>query len=274
MEITGNALIVGGASGIGMACALMLAKDGAAGIMIADLDLAAARAVAAKCQQVATNPTFRAEATHVDVTDEGSVKAAAASMASILGRIDYCVHCAGIAQPRDVQVADSDLSELRRQLEVNTTGTFLVIREVATIMKAQELQQLSSSLGDCRGATRGAIVVLGSAASYVATPGMGMYTASKHAIMGLVKSAAIDHIQHGIRVNAVCPSWVNTPMLQKVTAVSPELEELIRNLVPISRIANAEEVADVVVFLCSPRSSYMVGCGVIVDGGTTLTGRV
>jgi NAD(P)-dependent dehydrogenase (short-subunit alcohol dehydrogenase family) len=79
-----------------MACALTLAKDGAAGISIADLNLAAARAVAAKCQQVATNPKFRTEATHVDVTDEGSVKAAAASIASILGRIDYCVHCAGV----------------------------------------------------------------------------------------------------------------------------------------------------------------------------------
>jgi NAD(P)-dependent dehydrogenase (short-subunit alcohol dehydrogenase family) len=81
------------------------------------------------------------------------------------------------------------MSELRRQLEVNTTGTFLVIREVATVMKAQELLQLSSPLGDYRGATRGAIVVLGSASSYVATPGMGMYTASKHAIMDLVKNA-------------------------------------------------------------------------------------
>ncbi|KAJ0418286.1 hypothetical protein BJY00DRAFT_288263 [Aspergillus carlsbadensis] len=274
MEITGNALIVGGASGIGMACALTLARDGAAGIMIADLDLAAARAVASKCEQIAKSPTFRAEATHVDVTDEGSVKAAAASMASILGRIDYCIHCAGIAQPDHAHVADSDLSELRRELEVNTAGTFLVLREVATIMKAQELQEIPSLLGDARGATRGVIVVLGSASSYVATPGRGMYTTSKHAVMGLVKSAAIDHIQDGIRVNAVCPSWVNTPMLQQATGANPELEELIRTLVPISRIASAEEVADVVAFLCSPRSSYMVGCGVIVDGGTTLTGRV
>jgi NAD(P)-dependent dehydrogenase (short-subunit alcohol dehydrogenase family) len=80
-----------------MACALTLAKDGAAGVFIADPDLAAARAVAIKCQQVVTNPKFRAEATHVDVTDEGSVKAAAASMASNLGRIDYCVHCAGVS---------------------------------------------------------------------------------------------------------------------------------------------------------------------------------
>ncbi|KAL4938553.1 hypothetical protein BDV06DRAFT_215007 [Aspergillus oleicola] len=274
MHITGNALIVGGGSGIGRACALTLAKDGATGILVADIDIAAAAKTAEKCRGVATNPDFRVEAAYVDITDEQSVRDAAALMVKNFGRMDHCVNCAGIPQSNFTEIADSNIADFRRMLDINTIGTFLVIREASAVMRAQEPQRLISSLGDDRGTGRGAIVVLGSAASYVATAGIAQYTTAKHAVVGLVKNAAIDNTPHGIRVNCVCPSWVNTPMVQTAVADSPALSQLISKMVPMTRIANPEEVADAVSFLCSHRSSYMTGCGLVVDGGTTLTCHV
>ncbi|KAL4750024.1 hypothetical protein BDW72DRAFT_204249 [Aspergillus terricola var. indicus] len=274
MSITGYAFIVGGGIGIGRACALALANDGAAGLLIADIDTAAAKKTATQCQEVATNQQFRVETTHVDITDETSVKTAATMATTVFGRIDYSVNCAGIGPNSHTEIADSDLSAYQRMLDVNVTGTFLVIREISAIMRSQEPRRLLSPLGDHRGSTRGAIVVLGSAASHVATPRVAPYTAAKHAVIGMVKTAAIDNIPHGIRVNAVCPSFVNTPGVQAALGADQELEEVITKMHPMGRIANAEEVADAVCFLCSDRSSYITGCGLFVDGGSTLNCHV
>jgi NAD(P)-dependent dehydrogenase (short-subunit alcohol dehydrogenase family) len=160
-------------------------------------------------------------------------------------------------------------------------------------MRMQELRPLSNA---SRGSIRGAIVNLGSATSLVASPGVLPYTASKHAALGLTKNSgkshsnfnqntqrcimhkltsliisALDNASYGIRVNCVCPSWTDTPMVRRAIEGVEGLAEFINKAVPLGRIAVPEEVADVVVFLCSPRSSYMTGCALIVDGGTTLT---
>ncbi|KAL4995503.1 hypothetical protein BDV10DRAFT_196666 [Aspergillus recurvatus] len=274
MHITGYAFIVGGGIGIGRACALTLAKDGVAGILIADIDTTAAAETASRCRNVATNADFRVQTTLVDITDEKSVKAAAALMISTFGRMDYCVNCAGISPGIHAGIADSDTAAFRRMLDVNVSGTFLVVREASARMRVQEPRRLLSVLGDDRGSTRGSIVVLGSAASYVATPGIAPYTAAKHAVIGMVKTAAIDNIPTGIRVNAVCPSFVNTPAVRTALESDLKLEEVITKMHPMGRITNAEEVADAVGFLCSDRSSYMTGSGLVVDGGSTLTCHV
>jgi hypothetical protein len=140
-------------------------------------------------------------------------------------------------------------------------------------------------------------VNLGSAMSLVASAGVLPYTASKHAALGLTKNSgkshstthltrdtvsvivhrlmrrisALDNATYGIRVNCVCPSWTDTPMVRRAIEGVEGLEQFIEGAVPLGRMAVTEEVADVVVFLCSPRSSYMTGCALIVDGGTTLT---
>ncbi|KAI1474621.1 hypothetical protein K445DRAFT_305036 [Daldinia sp. EC12] len=292
MDISGRALVVGGGSGIGRACALLFAKEGAAGVMVADIAIDAAADVVAECKAVATNSQFQAEAIQVDITEEDSVRGLMAQMIHVFKRMDYCVNCAGIGVQEAVDIAGMSLTEFQRFLDVNTVGMFLVTREASIAMRAQEPQVVSQS-SPGRGTTRGAIVNLGSGSSMIATPGVLPYTTSKHAALGLSKNSgelrhtydpsrytcraymrgfpALDNASHGIRVNCVCPSWTDTPMVRAAMNGVEGLEKFIEAAVPIGRIALPEEVADTVIFLCSPRSSYVTGCGFLVDGGTTLT---
>ncbi|KAG8158590.1 hypothetical protein KVR01_011712 [Diaporthe batatas] len=280
MEVSGYALIVGGGSGIGRACVMAFAIQGASGIMVADLDQAAAKAVTDEAMRVAENPSLRIHSRGIDVRSEASVEQAFQDMASLFGRVDYCVNCAGIGVEKAAAVAEADVSEFARFLEVNVTGTFLVTRAASAVMAAQEpLPQLQrrgpgkEAVGG-RSAFRGAIVNMASASSYVSTPGMVQYTTSKHAVLGLSKNAALDNAAHGIRVNCICASWVRTPMVQKAIDNVSGLDKMIEAAVPMGRMALSEEIADSVIFLCSPLSSFITGCGLIVDGGTTLTSKV
>lgn len=166
------------------------------------------------------------------------------------------------------EIADADVEEFKNMLDVNVTGTFLVTRAVSAAMKLQEAQPTG---GPGRGTSRGTIVNIGSASSFVATPGMVQYTAAKHAVVGITKNAALDNAKNAVRVNSVCPSWVDTPMIRKAMEHVEGLGHMIESSVPLGRIALADEVADAVVFLSSPLSSYMTGCNMILDGGTTLT---
>ncbi|OQE43440.1 hypothetical protein PENCOP_c003G06119 [Penicillium coprophilum] len=270
MDITGYALVVGGGSGIGKACALLLAKEGAAGVVVADLAGEAAEEVVADCKVVATHDKFCAKAIQVDITQEDSVKNAVSRVVQLFGRVDYCVNCAGIGVQQGTDIVDMSLTDFQRFLDINTVGMFLVTREVSTAMRAQDPVTVSH-LSINRGTTRGSIVNLGSASSLVAAPGVLPYTASKHAALGLSKNAALDNAGHGIRVNCLCPSWVDTPMVQRALQGVQGLAEFIQAAVPMGRIATPEEVADAVIFLCSPRSSYITGSSLLVDGGTTLT---
>ncbi|MCJ1391939.1 hypothetical protein MMC18_004806 [Xylographa bjoerkii] len=267
MDIGGNALVIGGGSGIGRACAVLLAKEGASGVVVADLAIEAARITIAECRTVAVNPEFQAKAVLVDVAQEDSVRDLFSETVSSFGRVDYCVNCAGIGAQKATDIASLSLAEFQRFLDINTTGMFLVTREASIVMRAQEMRPSTPG----RGTTRGAIVNLGSAASLVASAGVLPYTASKHAALGLTKNSALDNAAFGIRVNCVCPSWTDTPMIRRAMEGVEGLAKFIEGAVPIGRIAVPEEVADVVVFLCNTRSSYMTGCALIVDGGTTLT---
>jgi len=273
MNIDGYALIIGGGSGIGKVCALAFAKEGAAGVIVADIDLDAAQQVAAASETQATNAKFMAKAVHTDVTQEESVKLVTTQMQQWFGRIDYCVNCAGIGVQLANEVAQADVPEFDRFLDVNVKGTLLVMRYVSAAMKLQEPRPVDEGLA-ARGTTRGAIVTLGSAQSFASAPGMIQYTTSKFAVLGLSKNAALDNATHGIRVNCLCPSWVDTPMVQKAVDNVEGLKQFIEAAVPLGRMARPEEIADCALFLCSPRSSYVTGCGFIVDGGTTLTVHV
>ncbi|KAI1125553.1 hypothetical protein F5Y10DRAFT_279398 [Nemania abortiva] len=264
MDISGYAFIAGGGSGIGRACARGLARDGAAGMLVADLNIEAAKAVAAECKAAASSPSFVIEIVHLDVSQEASVQHAVDYMLQLFGRIDYCVNCAGVGVEAPREIASADYLEFGRFLKVHVDGTFLLTRSMSAAMKSQE-PKLIGSKDSGRGSSRGSIVILGSGSSFVATPSMVQYTTAKHAVLGLTKNAALDNAAHGIRVNCVCPSWADTPMIQRAKNGGVDIDSFVNAMVPLGRIATAEEVADTVIFLCSPRSSYITGCGLIVD---------
>ncbi|KAK1243336.1 hypothetical protein MKX07_003964 [Trichoderma sp. CBMAI-0711] len=249
MNITGNAFIVGGGSGIGRACALGLAKDGAVGILIADLNVEAASRVAAECRAVATAAAdFRAEACQIDVSQEVSVVNATGYMVKTFKRIDYCINCAGIGVQSARPISEADFVEFSRFLHIHVEGTFLLIRSVSIAMQSQELKPVDPE-SPGRGGTRGSIVTLGSGNSFAAAPNLVQYTAAKHAVLGVTKTAALDNAGLGIRVNCVCPTWVETPMIQDARDGGVDIDGWVKRMVPLGRIATAEEVADAVIFL-------------------------
>ncbi|KAI1081302.1 3-alpha--hydroxysteroid dehydrogenase [Whalleya microplaca] len=168
------------------------------------------------------------------------------------------------------ETSDADVAEFIRLQNVNVTGTFFVVRAVLAIMKTQELRPNYSESPE-RGTTRGAVVTMGSVLSLGATPYLMQYTTSKHAVLGFTKSAAIDSVKHGIRVNCVCPTWVESGMTRQVRQDIPGSDAMMVPSVPMGRLGAPEEVADAIVFLCSPRSSFVTGCPFIIDGGASIS---
>ncbi|KAF9245118.1 hypothetical protein DTO027I6_9185 [Penicillium roqueforti] len=270
MSINGFALVTGSGSGIGRACALAFASEGAAGVVFADLNRESAEKAAEESKKLATHPAYRALVLTLDVTNEEQVESVVAETKQAFGRIDYMVNSAGIGVQVAAEIAEASLPEFNRFLDVNVKGTFLLTKVMSRAMKEQQLKPVSSKNPD-RGSTRGVILNMASCSSFVATPLLTQYTTSKHAVLGLTRNAALDNAQYNIRVNCLCPSWVDTPMVDRAVQGNPELKALIAKAVPMGRIAHVDEITDLILFLCSPKASYVTGSSWIVDGGTTLT---
>ncbi|CAK4032111.1 short-chain dehydrogenase reductase sdr [Lecanosticta acicola] len=270
LSIDGVAVVTGAGSGIGKECALAYAAEGARGVVVVDLNAEAATKTALQCDSIATNPNYKSHAVACDVANPSSVELMVASAVDQFSRIDYCVNSAGVGVQKHLPVSDAEAEEMDRFWKVNVMGTFNILQAVSKVMKKQDTV-ITASRGRVRDVGKGVFVNLGSANSYMATPDIVQYTTSKHAIIGLTKSAALDLAKEGIRVNAICPGWVATPMVQAAMEDNDRLEPMINSAVPMSRIAQPEEIADVVLFMTSPRSSYVTGSAWIVDGGTTLT---
>ncbi|RWQ91365.1 hypothetical protein C8Q69DRAFT_510997 [Paecilomyces variotii] len=273
MNIDGYALVTGAGSGIGKACALAFAKEGAAGVVFVDLNLRFAEEAAAESRELATHPKYKALALSADVTSETQVDSTVAATIQEFGQINYAVNSAGIGVQDPAEIADASVSEFARFLNVNVMGTFLVTRAVSKVMKDQN-PTLVNEQNPERGSWRGVIINLASCASFVATPLLTQYTTSKHAVLGLTRNAALDNARYGIRVNCISPSWVGTPMVDRAIEGIPDLERLMADAVPMGRIAHVDEIADIILFLSSPKASYVTGSNWIVDGGTTLTAHV
>jgi len=267
----GVALITGAASGLGEEIGFAFAEAGASGIVFADLNENGAASNAEKSKKYAINSQYKALSIKVDVTDLVSVQKMVDFAVETFGRIDYSINCAGISPPF-VPTSDIDIEAFDRTLNVNLKGVMLCVRAVTKAMLGQEPQLYTGRHGE-RTLGRGSIVNLGSITSHMAGPSMMAYTASKHAVLGLTKVAALDNVLHHIRVNAVCPWWTHTPMLHRSVEELPEIEKVAAST-PVGRAAFPEEVANVVVFLCSPSASYINGTGLAVDAGTTLMLRI
>ena len=240
-ELQGKVILVtGGASGIGEAVVAAAAQAGAL-VAVVDLDLAAATAVAARHDG--------ARAYQVDISDIAAMEAVCAKIVADFGKLDGAVNNAGIVgQPGPL--AEGSLANWDKVIAVNLTGVW-------GGMKAQIPYMLANG--------GGSIVNMASMAGVLGEEGMAPYVASKHGVVGLTKVAALEYGKAGIRCNAVCPSYIRTPLA--LGGIPPEQWAAIDAMHPIGRTVTAEEVANTTVFLLSDKSGGMTGSTHLLDGG-------
>ncbi|OTA98518.1 hypothetical protein M426DRAFT_69642, partial [Hypoxylon sp. CI-4A] len=205
----------------------------------------------------------------VDVRDEVSVDSLVTQVAKIHGRIDVFINTAGFGAANQTSIRDMSLDDWHSLDDVHNIGCFLLTRAALRVMDKQDAV-LPSTAND-RPPSRGAIVMLTSLASEGVFLGVGNYTAAKHAVKGMVQTAAIENASRGIRVNAVAPSYVSGPMMDQFLEASPEVKKKMLGDLPMGRLIMPSEVADVVAFLASPASSYVNGHTLVVDGGASLS---
>ena len=242
------AIVTGGASGIGRATALAFAREGAR-VLVQD------RAEAGAQETVGLINAAGGQAVSIggDVTSEADVAAMVHKALAGFGRIDCAFNNAGIAPtavgPAPQRTHELSLESWNRLIDINLTGVFLCIKHQVPAMLAQG---------------GGAIVNTASVAGLVGLPTAPAYVASKHGVIGLTKTAAMEYARDGIRVNAVCPGYVLTPMTQDGAARRGE--ELL-DKVPMHRLGRPEEIAEAVVWMCSDRASFVTGSFYTVDGG-------
>ncbi|MCJ1390657.1 hypothetical protein MMC18_003518 [Xylographa bjoerkii] len=272
IDLDGVALVVGAGGGLGQECAYSLAQAGAKVIVFADINEEAAQAAAEISKKHASNPEYRPLVYKVDVTDADSVQNMMAFTSKECGRVDYAVNSAGIENLSYAPMADSSVEDYDKVMDVNAKGTMLCVRAQLKAMLSQHSRSYTSRTGE-RDIGRGAIVNIASAMAHAAVPGRMAYTTSKHAVLGITKAAAIEYAAQGIHVNAVCPTWVWTKLVQDEVKKDPTALRMVEAVVPLKRMAEAEEVADVVAFLCSPSASYINGTSLMIDAGATLTYR-
>jgi NAD(P)-dependent dehydrogenase (short-subunit alcohol dehydrogenase family) len=257
MDFKGKvALITGAGNGIGRATAVGFARDGAR-VVVVDRDTAGGEGTVGIIRQQGGEALFVA----ADVTRSADVQAYVKAALDTYGTIDCFHNNAGI-EGNVAPTAEYDEAMFDTVMGVNVKGVFLGLRHVLPVMLKQK---------------RGAIVNTASVAGLVASPGMPAYVASKHAVIGLTKTAAGEVARSGVRVNAVCPGPIDTRMIHSLESMlSPNdpgsIGERYQSNIPIGRYGTAEEVANVVLFLCSDLAGNITGAQYVVDGGRTATG--
>ena len=246
-----SALVTGGASGIGRATALAFAREGAR-VAVADIREEAAQSTVAEIEAMGG----QALAIACDVTDDDAVKAMIAATVDAFGSLDCAFNNAGIA-PYQVnagwqKIADVAPEAWRRLIDVNLTGVWLCLRHEVAQMRAQ--------------GSGGVIINTASILGLVGSATSSAYVAAKHGVVGLTKTAAADHAEDNIRVNAVCPGYIETQMTEETMR---RRGGRILARVPMARMGKAGEIAEAVVWLCSPKASFVTGVSWAVDGGYT-----
>jgi NAD(P)-dependent dehydrogenase (short-subunit alcohol dehydrogenase family) len=254
MESTWNfngkvALITGAASGMGLATAMAFAELGAS-VVMADVRLDLLNAEAEKL--LAAN--HKVIAVKCDVSDDAQVEQMVERTVSEFGRLDAAFNNAGV-MARIVPTADSTREEWERVIGINLRGVWSCMK--------YELRQMERQ-------GSGAIVNNASVGALTGNPGIGSYIASKHGVIGLTRTAALEYIKQGIRVNAVNPGLIDTKVGRDVVSGNEEAYADIAKSVPIGRAGRPEEIASAVLWLCSSGASYVVGQALTVDGGMTV----
>jgi NAD(P)-dependent dehydrogenase (short-subunit alcohol dehydrogenase family) len=241
-------VVTGGASGIGRATAVAFARQGAS-VMIGDTDGEEAERTVVSIR----NNGGEARHVRVDVTKSVEVQHMITSAVDQYGGLDYAFNNAGFVGS-SAGIVETSEEDWHKVMATNLTGVWLCMKyEIPEMLK--------------RGG--GAIVNNGSAVGLVGVAGTVSNVASKHGVSGLTKSAALQFATQGIRVNAVAPGLVHTPLIDRILASRPDAKAAMLSVVPLGRWCEPEEVADVVVFLCSDRASHVTGHVMPIDGGWT-----
>ncbi|KAL4887205.1 oxidoreductase [Aspergillus karnatakaensis] len=252
VRLAGGVSLRTGASGIGKQTALAFAEAAVDGILLADQN-EVTQATIDECIKLAKNPNFRVVQVQTDVTDEANVANMVETAVKESGRVNYCVHVAGMGGISGARTEHLNVEVFDITLAVNARGIMLVLRAVSAAMdKQQPLEHQSHRHRNSkRSLGRGSIVVIAS-------------------INATISAQAIDNVKHHIRLNTLYPSWTDTAMMQASLKRFPPLAKMIENVTPFRRAAMPEEVADVAVLLCSPAASYVNGASLLVDAGMTL----
>lgn len=245
------ALVTGAGSGIGLAGAALMAREGAH-VVILDRDEAAGIAAA----QLIRAQGHRAESHAIDVTDDGAISRTIDDVLARLGHIDILHNHAGAQVPGDLESVDP--AGFDRSWSLNVRAHFMAARIVVPSMKA---------------ARRGVILNTSSSSGVLYDREMIAYTTTKHAVIAMTRQMAGDYARFGIRVNALCPGWVDTPFNAPFIdqmGGRDAIETYMREKVPLGRWGTVDEIAEGILFLVSDRSSYMTGQALVLDGGETI----
>jgi len=239
-------VITGGASGIGQAAGLALAHAGAR-VVLADVDCGGSGATVGAIRSAGG----MAECIETDVGDAASVERLFARAIDLMDGIDCAVNCAGIECPT-LHMARVSEQDFDRVMRVNVKGIWLCMQ-----------RELDAMIGT----GRGSIVNVASVAGLIGARMAAAYAASKHAVIGLTRSAALEYADSGIRINAVCPGPVNTPMLERWSLGNQKIKQRMTAMIPMGRAGEPEEVASAIAWLCGDGSSFVTGQTLVMDGG-------
>ena len=242
------ALVTGAANGIGRATAVAFAAEGLK-VVVADLDVAGGEGTVALIREAGGEALF----VRCNVTLEADVQQLMHQVLHSYGRLDYAFNNAGI-EIEQGKLADGTLDEFDAIMGVNVKGVWLCMKYQLPLLLAQG---------------GGAIVNTASVAGLGAAPKMSIYAASKHAVIGLTKSAAIEYAKKKIRVNAVCPAVIDTDMFRRAYEADPRKAEFAAAMHPVGRIGTVGEIASAVLYLCSDGAAFTTGQALAVDGGAT-----
>lgn len=243
------ALITGGSSGIGRATAISMAKEGAE-VLISDVNGEGG----AETVRLIENEGGTASYITADVSRTDEVKTMMDTVVHRYGKLDIAVNSAGIGGDLNA-IHDQTEESFEQVMNINVKGLWLCMKHAIPLMLANE--------------NGGVIVNLASVAGLIGFPGGSIYSASKHAVIGLTKSAALEFASKGIRVNAVCPSFINTPMVSAMIEDQPRLADNVSVASPMRRLGTPEEIADAILWLSSDNASFVNGIALAADGGLT-----